>query len=125
LFEELGRLRQSVKTSGSKPARNQVVSGAFGRAGSQTRGFNFYKILTVEEIANLGKKAMPKNEIASWPVGFSQVQVPIFVPDGIRRIGFFIKRERRWLRRIQDFQFIDEDFDFACNEFQVNGFIGT
>ncbi len=122
LLEELRRLRQRVKRSRINAARHQIVARAL-RRGARHKGR-----LDLEEA--LIRKILPDGQrhfVPQFDIGLhlraAQIDVAILEPDffagqrGVRR------KERQWLRFVEQLQFLDRDFNLSGRNVLVDGLL--
>ena len=123
LLEELRRLRQGVEAAVLNARGNEVVAGAFRGGARQHRRFDVDEAVLVEVLA----------EGHGGAVAHAQVLLhgrTAKVEHAVGETGRFgevlvVEVERRRHRRIENFEFVAEQFDAARNEVFVLRAFGT
>ena len=114
LLEELRRLRQGEETAVLNAGRNEVVAGAFRRGARQHRGFDVDEAVLVEELAEGHGSAIARAEVLLHDTA-AKVEHAVRQTRGFGEV-FVIEVERRRDRRVEDLEFMAENFDAAGDE---------
>ena len=113
LLEQLGRLRQRVKTTVLETARHQVISRPFGRGFRQNRRFDFPESLRIHIFANGHRDAMPhaKRLLQLWP---AKIKVPVLQAKVFGSCDLVFNGKRCRFGVVENPQFVCDDLDLTC-----------
>ena len=126
LLVELGRLRQREELAPVDPARHQVVARALGRGLGENRRLDLEKTQAVEIAPRRLHQPMPQDQ-GALQLGPAEVEHPMPQSKLLRRQIFLLlprHRNRRGLRRTDDFESGDVDLDLPRDQAGIAGGLG-
>ena len=106
----LRRLRQRVEFARVHARRHHEVARAFRGGFHQERRFDFHEALTVHVFADFDAQTVAQFQVLADAVA-AQVQVAVLHPQLVAPVAMVLDRERRGLGRVQDIDFIGNDFN--------------
>src|SRR5205085_1840331 len=124
LFEDLRRLRQSVKCPGIHPARDEIVTGALRRGTRHERGLDFEEAVLIQELTHGKRDLRSQNDIALH-VRTAEVHISIFETRIFANVHLLFHGKRRRTRFIEYVDLVGVNLDIACGDVRVDSIGGT